>query len=173
MTLITPNMLKMARIMKHNAQLGIFTGLIEEVQSSYFQKCRRLHEETGTLLIFTRDIGHHTSGWFKNPDYEQCYHLSISFHDLEHQSYRPFEPELAKSWCHAFYGDWTRFIWEEGQTDEAKNDPHLPESRHYRVFCDLAWNPIIPRGEVYTKDFTEKGWKSWSDVQHERKEELS
>lgn len=35
---------------------------------------------------------------------------------------------------------------------------------HYRLFCDKAWKPILPRGEVYSKDWTPADWKSWSDV---------
>lgn len=167
MSLITPNMIKKARFMMHNAKQGIFTGAIEETQLPYFNRCRQVDPETGTLIIFTRDIGYHSSGWFKNPDYERCYHLSLSFHDLETNTYRPFDIPLAKSWCYAFYGDWIRYIWEESQTDEAKANPTLAETKHYRVFCDPAWQPIIPRGEVYNKDFTENGWLSWSDKHYE------
>lgn len=35
---------------------------------------------------------------------------------------------------------------------------------HYRLFCDEAWKPIMPRGEVYSTQFTERGWKSFSDL---------
>jgi hypothetical protein len=161
---------KLSRIMKHNAKQGIFTGAIEEVRKPYFMRCRQWHRETGTLIIFTQDIGYHSSGWFKNPDYERCYHLSLSFHDLETHTYRPFDVPLSKVWVHSFFGDWVRYIWEEGQTPEAKKNPDLAESKHYRVFCDPAWQPIIPRGEVYTKDFTEKGWLSWSDKQYEKQQ---
>lgn len=164
--LITPSIERHARLMKFNAEQGYFDG--QNVQSKYFRMCKRLHRETGTLLLFTRDIGYHSSGWFKNPDYERCYHLSLSFHDLKTQSYRPYETDLAEVWVKAFYGDTARFVWEEGWTEEARNTPGLTESRHYRVFCDPAWQPIIPRGEVYTRDFIEHGWKSWSDKRYDK-----
>jgi hypothetical protein len=32
------------------------------------------------------------------------------------------------------------------------------------VFCDERWQPILPRGEVYSREFTEKGWKSFSEM---------
>jgi hypothetical protein len=35
---------------------------------------------------------------------------------------------------------------------------------HYRLFCDVNWNPIMPRGEVYSTKFTELGWKSFSEL---------
>jgi hypothetical protein len=114
------------------------------------------------VLLFTRDVGHHTSGWFKNPDYERCYHLSLSFWDLERRVARPFEGRLARAWVRAFYRDWTRLVWEESAT--LRSLPRLPEVRHYRVFCDARWQPILPRGEVYSREFTEKGWKSFSEL---------
>ena len=33
-----------------------------------------------------------------------------------------------------------------------------------RPLCDTHWRPILPRKEVYSKDFTELGWKSASEV---------
>jgi len=166
MAILTLSMMKLAKIMLHNARLGFFDGQVSSTHTKYFRKCTRLHFDTGTQLIFTRDVGYHTSGWFKNPDYERCYHLSLSFHDLEHGTYRAFEPELASAWCSAFYGDAVTKIWEEGWSDKSKNTPGLVESRHYRVFCNPAWLAILPRGEVYTRDFTDKHWLSWSDKQY-------
>jgi len=37
---------------------------------------------------------------------------------------------------------------------------------HYRVFTNPAGEPILPRGEVYSREFTEKGWLSFSDLQN-------
>jgi hypothetical protein len=36
--------------------------------------------------------------------------------------------------------------------------------RHWRVFCDIIWQAIMPRGEVYSRELTERGWQSWSDL---------
>jgi len=68
---------------------------------------------------------------------------------------------LDKAWLEVFYGDDCRYIWAE--------PPYSEEGRksdiwHYRLFCDINWQPILPRGEVYSKDFTEKGWKSFSEI---------
>ncbi|MCK5236435.1 MAG: hypothetical protein KAR06_05545, partial [Deltaproteobacteria bacterium] len=43
--------------------------------------CRGFYMPLGVMLIFTRDEGMHDAGWWKNPDYARCYHLSISFKD--------------------------------------------------------------------------------------------
>jgi hypothetical protein len=153
---------RFARDLMQHAKSGLWDG--KSPRTLYFERARRMHPETGTLLLLTRENGYHTSGWFKNPDYERCFHLSMSFWDLEGNTGRSFEHPLAKAWCCALYGPWMRYIWEEGP---ALSKP--PEVRHYRVFVNAYWQPIIPRGEVYNLDFTEKGWKSWSDLQGEKK----
>jgi len=61
----------------------------------------------------------------------------------------------------AKFCDDRRLLWIE--------PPYSPEGRrsdvhHYRLFCDEHWQPIKPRGEVYSTDFTEKGWKSFSEL---------
>ncbi len=168
MSLITTSMENLSRAMKMHAKKGFFDGA---TGTAYFDAARRFHQETGSSLLFTRDIGYHSSGWFKNPDYERCWHLSMSFWDAEKQNPlpRPYEPKLAEAWVHCFFGPMIRYIWEEGMTSETR--PVVGnEVRHYRVFCNPAWQPIIPRGEVYTKDFTEKGWLSWSDKQYAQKQ---
>jgi hypothetical protein len=35
---------------------------------------------------------------------------------------------------------------------------------HYRLFADKQWRPLLPRGEVYSKEFTERGWKSFGEI---------
>jgi len=148
--------------MKHHAEMGVYEG---QQITPYLNHAKRIHQETGTCLLFTRDVGYHTSGFLKNPDYERCYHLSISFWDSLRlvPCPRPFEPKLARLWVKAFFCDSSRFIWEESQR---RDNPS--EVRHYRVFCDLSWQPILPRKEVYSKEFTEAGWKSWSDIHEEK-----
>jgi hypothetical protein len=163
--IITPSMDKLVQVMKFHAEQGVFTGSQSEVHGRYFQMCRKRHTETGTMLLFTRDSGMHTSGWFKNPDYDRCYHLSLTFWDFALGKQEPYDEKLASAWVHAFYGDWTRYIWREGISDEAKANG-IASCNHYRVMCNPAWQPIIPRKEVYTKEFTEKGWLSFSDKQY-------
>lgn len=163
--IITPSIARLARTMRQHAETGLFTGQNE--LSLYFRLANRIHPETGTSLLFTRDKGMHDCGWFKNPDYNQCYHLSISFWDfsvLPDGTPIPYDFQIARTWIKAFYGAWSRYIWEESPFSTNLRS----EVRHYRVMTDPTWQPIIPRGEVYSRDFTEKGWKSWSDQQYEK-----
>lgn len=128
----------------------------------YFSSCRAVHTFRGIVTVFTRDVGYHTSGWWKNPDFERCYHLSISFFDPATLKPRPFEDATARRIAEAFYTKFTKWAWIES--------PYSEEGKaagvwHYRLFCDQAWQPILPRGEVYSTELTEAGWKSFSDVQ--------
>jgi len=100
------------------------------------------------------DIGYHTSGWWKNPDYERCYHLSISFPGGRNN--KKLEHILNK-----FFGNNKRLLWcEPPYSEEGKKAGVY----HYRLFCDENWQPIFPRGEVYSTQFTEMGWKSFSEL---------
>jgi hypothetical protein len=129
--------------------------------------CTAVHMASGTCLIFTRDSGHHTSGWFKNPDYERCFHLSLSFREPESGGLLPQNRVLAEEWCDLFFGDKKRWLWIE---PPATRDGKHADVYHYRLFCDEHWQPIKPRGEVYSMEFTEKGWRSWSDIHSEEPE---
>lgn len=124
-------------------------------------RCIRVLRRAGLALIYTRDTGMHSSGWFKNPDFERCLHLSISFRDSETGQAAPFEAYVAERLCRAFFGSDTGEAWIEG--------PKTPGGirlgvMHYRVFCDEGWQPRRPRGEVYSLELAEAGWRSWSDL---------
>lgn len=128
---------------------------------AYLKQCTAYHHGTGARIILTRDTGHHTSGWWKNPDYERCLHLSLSFLDpataepIEHQH------DIAAEWCDLFFPGITNLIWAEPPYSEQGKQA---DTWHYRVFYSSGWAaPILPRGEVYSKEFTEAGWLSWSD----------
>jgi len=117
-------------------------------------------------LIFTRDFGHHTSGWWKNPDYEHCLHLSLGFIDRAVNRNLPRDECLSSEWCRLFFGDLVRFIWAE--------PPYTAIGKaidiwHYRVFTAPDYElPVLPRGEVYSREMTERGWLSYSDLKYER-----
>ena len=122
----------------------------------------RINQELSATIIFTRDIGYHTSGWWKNPDYERCLHLSLSFTGGGEPL--PFDRRRGAMIVHAFFDDDARLAWIEG--------PHSPEGKaravwHYRVFCDAGWQPMLPRGEVYGRELTEAGWQSFSDIHND------
>lgn len=157
-----------AKQMQREARSGTFDGTIRtaplyraEMRKPYLARCTAFHVSTGTMLIFTRDEGMHSSGWWKNPDFERCLHLSLSFKDPLTMQPAPRDIRASKEWVEAFFHDDKRLIWAE--------PPYSPEGKssevwHYRVFCDPLWTPCLPRKEVYSRDFTEIGWQSFSEL---------
>jgi hypothetical protein len=134
--------------------------------TDYLHRCHGYHRATGTKIGFTRDLGHHTSGWWKNPDYENCFHLSLSFYDPESGTeLGDRDVKLTQEWIDLFFGDHKRLLWAEPPYSELGKKL---DTWHYRLFMHSDWQtPLLPRKEVYSKEFTEAGWKSWSDVQAE------
>jgi hypothetical protein len=150
--------------MRAVAARGAFEGRLDTPRErAYLRACTRDDLETGARLIFSRDAGHHASGWFKNPDYERCWHLSMS--PLAGRIVTAEPRELARdvvlAWVRAFFADATRHVWAESPKSAAGLAAGV---WHWRVFCDAAWMPLAPRGEVYSSEFTEKGWRSASEV---------
>lgn len=126
-------------------------------------RSRLFHPQTQTVIIYTRDAGMHSSGWWKNPDFERCFHLSLSFAAQEHGEIHPlpFDRPMAEKWARLFFGDDVNDVWVEPPfSDEGKRRG----VHHYRLFCDEGWQPKRPRGEVYSKRYTPAEWKSWSDI---------
>jgi len=143
-------------------QSRTYDGIATAANMVLLQSCTAQHAATGSTLIFTRDSGMHSSGWWKNPDYERCWHLSLSFRDPLTGEHIDHDHKVAGRWIEAFYGEDSRYVWAEPPySDHGKT----AATWHYRVFCNPAWEPILPRGEVYSKEFTERGWLSFSDLQ--------
>lgn len=140
-----------------------FDGRQTPAAARHIRRCTHYHRPTEAMIIYTRDTGMHSSGWWKNPDYERCLHLSLSFVGVEGGEAYPlqFDRRMAEHWAEAFFGSNARLCWIE--------PPYSPEGKargvhHYRLFCDPAWQPILPRGEVYSRDWTPSDWLSWSDL---------
>jgi len=149
------------RVIKKRALVSVFSGASSPQDLYYLKHCTYYYMPTGISIIFTRDVNMHMCGWWKNPDYERCFHLSLSFRDRLTWNCLPFNQKKAAEWVTMIYGDDSRLLWCE--------PPYSTEGKiagiwHYRLFCDPMWKPIKPRKEVYTKEFTEIGWKSWSEV---------
>lgn len=150
-----------ARELRRIAWSGVFDGTGKT--EGYLQRCIRRNMRAGLTVTYTRDVMHHLSGWWRNPEYERAFHLSVSFFepDLGDHPIRR-DPRLTKLALEAFFGKDSDKVWSEPPyTDDAKRR----DVWHYRLFCDPAWEGIIPHGEVYSKLLTEGGWKSFSEVQ--------
>lgn len=167
----TAPMLSCAERMKHWAAFcPPYTGHGTPRDLQVIQRCSALYRgrPTSSRLIFTHDAGMHACGWWKNPDYERCKHLSLSFIDTDTREPAPHDHDLAATWCTAFFGPMVNLIWAEPPFSP---EGHARDVWHYRVFMHEDWRtPLLPRGEVYTREFTEAGWKSWSDLHGPKQE---
>lgn len=151
---------------------GIYTGFVETREHRrYLDRCRRVLLERGVCLLFTRDGGMHSCGWWKNPDYEHCLHLSLSFFDPETRAPAPQDHAEAARWVRLFFDGMTNFVWTEPPFSA---DGKIKDVYHYRVFTGPDYKtPILPRGEVYSRELTERGWQSWSDQRHGEEQETA
>ncbi len=149
--------------LKGHAETGFFDGAN---MCPYFLASKAHDMSTGAILIFTRDIGMHSCGWWKNPDYERCYHLSISYRDILTWGMKPQDKKISFRYVKAFFGDEYKKLWCE---PPAYQEGRASDCWHYRLFCDENWQPIKPRGEVYSKELTEAGYKTFSEIQYENK----
>lgn len=108
-------------------------------------------EDALVVLLLTFDVGAHASGWWRNSEYEQCWHLSISARSfLEGDPELPTQAEV-EAWGRAIFGDNLAKTWLEPPARHG--DPHRPYGQkvtHIRLFLDKSHQPIQPRGEVYT-----------------------
>lgn len=153
---------KIVQHMKESALTGTYTGLVKTPRDElYVRNCMMSLPHQGIGLMFTRDENHHESGWWKNPDYERCLHLSVSFFDPITRQAAPFNKAHAKRLARLFFGHHLNLVWVE--------PPYSPEGKlrgvhHYRLFCDAGWQPIKPRGEVYSTQYTPPHWRSFSEI---------
>lgn len=163
--MIWTNLEALVAFARRRAMRRLYDGHVNEANIELMRACAHRFEQPlrdrAAFILFTRDVGHHSAGWWKNPDYERCLHLSLSHQDPRSGARRPHDRGFFAELSQAFFGADARKCWIEG--------PYSPEGKvadvwHYRLFCDEGWQPILPRGEVYSKEFTEAGWKSFSEI---------
>lgn len=115
-------------------------------------------------LLLTKDRMHHSVGWWRNAEYEYCWHLSMSAATTTDYrryltlgvtpSFQDIPQEERIYWGRVFFGEHASKLWyEPGGTDprltkvEARERAHM---HHLRLFLNpLTLQPHIPRGEVY------------------------
>lgn len=133
----------------------------DPMTKQYLKSCTHCYRPDGVILIFTRDFGHHSSGWWKNPDYERCFHLSISYRDPVTGVPVPHDKKISGAWVEEFFHESKRLVWAEPPFSQ---DGKSADCWHFRVFMHTDWKtPLLPSGEVYSKRDTPANWKSFSD----------
>jgi len=114
-------------------------------------------EELRISTLLTFDVGAHSSGWWRNSDYERCWHLSLvgiaqlGVHGGHEYVDVPLDDITA--WASIEYGRARSLAWTEppaGDFDVYRNAPASRHTTHIRLFVDQQNQPIKPTGEVYT-----------------------
>ena len=148
-----------ADMMRKRALTGLWDG---KTQTPYFAGCRWYWPKYEVSVILTRDVNHHLGGWWKNPQYEQCWPLSLANQSESGQPGAKNESNTLKI-LKAVFADEIKNIWSEPPfTEQGKRF----EIWHYRLFCDMAWIPFKPKGEVYSTELTERGFLTYSELQN-------
>jgi hypothetical protein len=121
-------------------------------------------------LLLSRDRMHHSVGWWRNAEYEYCWHLSISSIDrllyaalqretnLSNRRVIPTYEEVPRAdvryWAQLIFGENVTKLWNE----PGGTDPRLTAAErrrnaliwHLRLFLDPeTFEPFVPTGEVY------------------------
>lgn len=122
---------QIAAWMKGQAARGTYDGIMTPRAQVYCAACTSAHYSSGSILLLTRDEGMHSCVWWKNPDYERCLHLSLSFRDPQTGLLRSKDTPWSSTWIEAVFGHLKTLIWTE--------PPVYPEGKahdvwHYRVF---------------------------------------
>jgi hypothetical protein len=124
--------------------------------------------ELKVILQLSRDRMHHSVGWWRNAEYEYCWHLSMScterleFAAWEARGSPSTDPpqmevipdEERRYWARAvFREEWDKLWIEPGGTDPRLSmEERIRHARyvHMRLFLDPeTFQPFIPQGEVY------------------------
>lgn len=113
------------------------------------------------VVILSRDNMVHL-GWWKNIEYQNCLHLSISFREWGTWNRLDWSDRDEKKILDAVFGIAKSFTWwEPAYTPEGKN----LGVQHWRLFYAPDWiTPIHPKGEPHTLNVP-AGWTAWTDAQ--------
>lgn len=130
-------------------QAGPFHGDRPLPYTCCFETPARTDREAVVRVIFTLDCGMHMGGWWKNSEYDRCWHLSLTMRTASSPLAIPETPTHAEQdvWVHAFFDPHAAWVWFEPATNTT---PAGKAPVHYRLFLNQDLDPILPRGEVYT-----------------------
>lgn len=150
---------RLAASMLRKADRGWYIG--DQASLRRFAACRdvvaRTEPELGIRLLLTKDRMHHSVGWWRNAEYEYCWHLSISAWERtlgEFAEPEDIPPAEERYWTHAIFPEHFNKLWHEpGGTDPRLTPVEKMRHRHFshmRLFLDPeTFEPFIPKGEVY------------------------
>ena len=125
----------------------------------------RTTPELIVCLLLSRDRMHHSVGWWRNAEYEYCWHLSISARPAtevrlariglrEDAGYVDLTKREETYWGRLFFAAHADKVWHEpGGTDPRLSPQEAHRNRaisHLRLFLDPeTFEQFMPTGEVY------------------------
>lgn len=159
----TPEHLSIARQMRAKARRGWVDGTLatlERFQAKRWVTAITAPELTVCLLL-TRDRMHHGSGWWRNAEYEYCWHLSLSARDRlaiaaqQDTGYEDLPRAEVEYWARLVFEENARMLWHEPGGGDPRLTPDEQRTNaaiwHLRLFLDPdTMEPFMPTGEVYT-----------------------
>lgn len=159
---------ELVRAMAAKAMRGWYHGTLETLAAYGATEdipSRTNPEEVWVRLLLTRDRMHHSVGWWRNAEYEYCWHLSISARPAvsarlariglaESVGYVDLDRPEETYWGRLFFAEHAGKVWHEpGGTDPrlTRAEAHRHSSiSHLRLFLDPeTFEPFIPTGEIY------------------------
>lgn len=161
---------QLVRTMGAECLRGWYTGDLESLAAYGSNRVVPSRVEPDELLVrlqLTRDRMHHSVGWWRNAEYEYCWHLSISAREIDVERAGQLGLELAGRdalaqlpdgeetyWGRLFFAEHANKVWHEpGGTDPRLSPEEARINRrivHLRLFLDPeTFEPFIPTGEVY------------------------
>lgn len=147
---------ELVRRMTRKAERGWYTGDMKSLRryAAFAEPPGALNPELTIKLQLSKDRMHHSVGWWRNAEYEYCWHLSISAWESEGKAPVPIPAEEERYWTHAFFPVHFNKVWHEpGGTDPRLTPEEKLRNRHIihqRVFLDPeSFEPFVPQGEVY------------------------
>lgn len=156
-----------ARQMRAKARRGWYIGDEASLEKYGARRVLRAHStpELALSLTLSRDRMHHSVGWWRNAEYEFCWHLSMGVKDArallggqagwDSYGFEEIPREEVRYWSRLIFGEHVDKLW----TEPGGTDPRLLRQEqidhakfiHQRLFLDPETKePFIPKGEVYT-----------------------
>ncbi len=141
-------------------ELPVYDGDIER-NSGIVGAARSYLHNFGAMACLTRD-NMVKLGFWKNIDYENCLHLSISFKHPTTAQPDSWNDTAARTIVRAVFGEARHMLWWEPPYSERGKVMNV---QHWRLFYAPDWiTPIMPKNEPHTLNMP-ADWKGWTEYQ--------
>lgn len=166
--------LAIARQMRAKARTGWYIGTMFTLEEFGARRlvASQVEPELTISMTLSRDKMHHSVGWWRNAEYEYCWHLSLAAksvplpcdqHEWSEAPWEDLPRAEVRFWAAVIFEGVDNLLWSEpGGTDPRLTNEEARERAkmwHFRMFLDpesidervLPWTgmPFIPNGEVY------------------------